>query len=262
MSVPKPVQVKLQRVDDLLKDLDQIIRTFLHDRPYKATRVVEDGGLIHKIVWEEYVEPPAQIGQVAADAIHNLRSSLDHMVVALARHGASATDTSLTPAQERKLQFPIVASLDEWHTQLSRSRLLHVDPVARSIIKDNQPFRVTPARPKLAHLLTLSELDDADKHRSVVRTDLAPGIVKVNWPENLKNVQLVNPYPPVDPIRGEELGRFTFDTPHAEDELPLDFQWGFTMWIGYWSFYDVRYMIDNYVRVVHYIVNQLASLLP
>lgn len=261
LTVPKSVKIKLQRVDDLLLELDDFIKTFLRNEPYSARRVVEDAGLTHKLVWEQYVEPPAKIGLIAGDAIHNLRSSLDHLVVALAQEGSRASGVTMTLKEERRLQFPIVSSFVEWERQMSGNRLLYVDEAARVIIESNQPFRVKPANPKLAHLLTLSELDDADKHRFPVRTDLVPGIVKVNWPASLQDMRLINPYPPMEPAEGAELGRFTFDSPRHEDEVPIDFQWGFTMWVGYWTYFDVRFMIENYVRIVQYIVRQLMNVL-
>jgi hypothetical protein len=168
----------------------------------------------------------------------------------------------ITPEHERNLQFPIVTSEVDWEKKIKRSRLRHVEPRAQEIIKANQPYKMTPSRPLLAHLLTLGELDDADKHHETVQVGLVPGVVKINWPNEVRDTQLVNPYPPVEPAKDAEFGRFVFDSHQAEDALQIDFKWGFTIWIGYWPYYDIRFVIDNYVRSVRYIVGQLAELLP
>ena len=81
------VELKLQRAEEHIAYLDAEIQSFLGSNPYGAYRTVEDEGLEHVIWWSRYAEPPARLGLIAGDAIHNLRSSLDHMVVALAQAG-------------------------------------------------------------------------------------------------------------------------------------------------------------------------------
>lgn len=86
-------------------------------------------------------------------------------------------------------------------------------------------------------------------------------VVKVSWPNELQGTQLMNPFPPTPNAVGSEIGCFQFSEQIAEDEVPLDYQWGFTMWIGYWPNYDVRFMIGNYVRIVRFIVDRLSTCL-
>jgi hypothetical protein len=91
------------------------------------------------VLWSRYAEPPARFGLIAGDAIHNIRSSLDHMVVALAKVGASVAKENLTPPDERRLQFPIALDSDQFDRHLKAKRLKWVPDGAVLLSKLGSP---------------------------------------------------------------------------------------------------------------------------
>lgn len=258
-NVPRSVELKLGRVETHMELLDQSIQAFLEPKPYSAKRILERDGLDHVLIWDTYVEPPDDFGLVAGDAIHNLRSSLDHMAVELAKAGAKAQGIAMTAKEIAGIQFPIVLSEEEFNKQVLRGRLKCVEPTAQALIENSQPYRMTPMMPERSNLHLVSELDNADKHRLLTTAGLATRVFKDNWPPSLKETPLTTPEIPLDPVRGAEIGRFSFAAPQQEEDVPVDFNWGFTLLIGeIWHFHDIRFIIGNYVRTVRFLVDELS----
>lgn len=242
-----------------METLDEAIRAFLEPKPYSARRILEHDGCDHVLVWDEYVEPPDDFGLIAGDAIHNLRCSLDHLAVELAKAGSAAKGGTMTAKEVAGIQFPIVLSNDDFTKQLGRGRLKYVEPSAQAIIESYQPYRMMPKAPERSNLYVLSELDNADKHRLLTTAGLAPGIVKVNWPATLIETPLKTPKTSGIPQRGTEIGRFSFATPQREVDVTIDFTWGFTLLIGQtWHFQDIRIVIGNYISNVRWIIGELS----
>ena len=258
-DIPRSVQLKLGRVDTHIEALDESIKAFLKPKPYSAKRVLERDGRDHVLIWDDYVEPPDDFGLIAGDAIHNLRSSLDHMAVELARAGATAQAVTMTAKEIAGIQFPIVVFEEDFAKQLERGRLKYVDPDAQAFIESSQPYRMTPTTPTWNNLYLVGELDNADKHRLLTTAGLAPGIIKDNWPPTLNETSLKTPELSLTPERGAEIGRFSFATPQREEDVPVDFQWGFTLLIGQmWHVHDIRFIIGNYISTVRWLVNELS----
>jgi hypothetical protein len=257
-DVPRSVALKLGRVDTHMKTLDDSIKAFLKPKPYSAKRVLERDGRDHVLVWDDYVEPPDDFGLIAGDAIHNLRSSLDHMAVELAWTGAKGQGATMTAQDLTGVQFPIVLFEEEFAKQFGR-RLKHVSPAAQAFIESCQPYRMTPKMPAWSNLYLLGELDNADKHRLLTTCGLAPGIIKDNWPMALSETPFRNPENWLPPERGSEIGRFTFAAPQREEDVPVDFKWGFTLLIGQmWHVHDIRFIIGNYIKTVRWIIDELS----
>jgi len=259
-DVPRSVQLKLGRVDKHMEALDESIKSFLGPRPYSASRVLERDGLDHVFLWDDYVEPPDDFGLIAGDAIHNLRSSLDHMAVELAWAGAKAHRVTMTAKEVQGIQFPIVLSEEDFKTQIGRGRLKYVQPAAQAFIESTQPYRMTPKMPAFSNLSLLGELDNADKHRLSTTAGLAPRIIKINWPVAVNETPFRNPENWVPPERGVEIGRFIFATPQREEDVPVDFRCGFTLLIGQmWHVHDIRFILGNYITTVRWLINELSQ---
>jgi hypothetical protein len=254
-DIPQSVKLKLRRVDEHMNALDESIKAFLEPKPYGARRILERDGAEHVFVWDGYIEPPDDFGLIAGDAIHNLRSSLDHLALALAIAGASTKGVSMTQKKVARIQFPVVASPSEFAEQLRRGRLEYVEPAVQAFIEDSQPYRMTPKAPKANNLFVLSALDNADKHRVLTTAGLASSIMKIDWPPALEQTPLQNPQPPVSYKDGAEICRFVFPTPQREVDVPVEFVWGFTLLIGAtWHTHDIRNIITNYISTVRWIV--------
>lgn len=260
MSPPRSVRLKLGRVEEHMMALDKAIRDFLETEPYAATRELERAGADHIIVWERYTEAPESFGLIAGDAIHNLRSSLDHMAVALAVAGATAKGITMTAEEEARIQFPIVATHQQFANQLNGSRLLHVDPAAQAFIEARQPYNSNPGAPKMAPLSIVSDLDNADKHRALTVAGLSPAIVKFNWPAELNKIPMEPAAPPELREPGAEIGRFRFPSPQGEMDVPVEYHWRFALWTGlYWPIHDIWNTLRQYIGVVNFTINILGD---
>jgi hypothetical protein len=79
-------RLKLDRAEEHLKNLEGEVAAYIHSDPYKAIRVTDCQQ--HSDCWRYllHLSPPPTIPLVLilGDAIHNMRSALDHLAVALA----------------------------------------------------------------------------------------------------------------------------------------------------------------------------------
>ena len=247
MNTPRSVRLKLERVEEHMAALDEAISGFLQAEPYAARRVVKGAGCEHVVQWERYTEPPDRLGLIAGDAIHNLRSSLDHMVVALAKAGAASAGVAIAPAEEARLQFPIATTAVSFRNQINAC-LRHVAPDAQKFIEGRQPYNIMPNDPKSAALWIVSDLDNADKHRSLTIAGLSTAIVTVNWPPELDQIALQPPSGGAPRVPGAEIAHFSFPTPQSEEAVPLEYRWGFSL--GHASAIDIRVDLRRYISVV------------
>lgn len=98
------------------------------------------------------------IGVPLGDAVHNLRSSLDHLICQLATAAGN-------PAACDRTQFPIFAVDTPDNRKRIERWIRHVSPAAQAEIKALQPYQRRPTDAFGDLLWLLSELDNIDKHR-------------------------------------------------------------------------------------------------
>jgi len=144
--------------------------------PVLGTKGYRDGGGkgIHKnVVYVSYApdltEAMARAGVLLGDAIHNLRSALDHLAYQLALKNRG----KLTETQERSVYFPICKEQKDWPKEWKR-KLRYVGRLDREVIKRYQPFSpphdnvtISNTPPDFHPLLALERLDIIDKHRLI-----------------------------------------------------------------------------------------------
>jgi hypothetical protein len=109
----------------------------------------------------EMPAPPPTLGLIVGDCVHNLRSTLDHLVCDL----SLVVDAS-TPCE--KTSFPVCTSMDAWKTCLGKE-LARVPSAAAKRIFNIQPLHWRTRAPegyKLHPMWELNELWNWDKHRS------------------------------------------------------------------------------------------------
>ena len=104
-------------------------------------------------------EIPENFPAVIGDAVHNLRSALDHLVWSLVLVNGETPD--------ERTQFPINYSLDSLEKAIPRT-LKGVSDKAISAIKQLQPYKGGYGKPGNEILWALFDLDRIDKHRSIV----------------------------------------------------------------------------------------------
>ena len=119
-----------------------------------------------------------RVSLVLGDAIHNLRSALDHLVFQLA-----VVHTGETVRHERRIQFPIVTSSTKFADEVGR-RLAEVNPVHVRTIESFQPcsghrwwaphtYYSDQMGGEFHPLAMLRRLSNVDKHRYRLTMTLA-----------------------------------------------------------------------------------------
>ncbi len=103
---------------------------------------------------------------ITGDAIHNLRSALDHLFWQLALV-ASDGKVPWTDRQIREIQFPLTDT-PEWFTK--SKALKYITPGHRAIIKEHQPHgsRFDFSRGAIHPFSKLRDLSNLDKHRLII----------------------------------------------------------------------------------------------
>ncbi len=97
---------------------------------------------------------PTSIGLLIGDAAHNLRSALDHLVVACATRGAGR---ALSDREERTLEYPICLSQEGFEDALKRHKLDFVEMTPLEIIRRYQPYNH-----RLRRALRLDDTSEGD----------------------------------------------------------------------------------------------------
>ena len=111
---------------------------------------------------ETLPETPAfRWGLLVGDAIHNMRSALDHLAFSLADfNDPERGDDTVT-------QFPVARSRSYFRSDYIQRQIQHIDPHHVAMIEGCQPYdrdgTFNPDHP----LVWLHQLDIADKHRGI-----------------------------------------------------------------------------------------------
>jgi hypothetical protein len=128
------------------------------------------------------VELQEILAVTVGDAVHNLRSALDHLVFQLA-----CVNTNGSPKDERNIQFPIADSRDVYASQ-ARRYLQEVDKTRQATIESYQPYHGAASRPDnysgpYIHQLTLlRDMSNSDKHRLLNIVLIIPGGAEFSLP--------------------------------------------------------------------------------
>lgn len=186
-------RLKIARAKKHFDELQNEIRIYSERRPYEVRWERQREGKDRKWLWVlRFTERPgSDFGIIIGDIIHNLRSALDHLAVALA-----------PPDRQSQAGFPIVRE-DIWACDAAGRYLSKNDDArqrfeqavrgmpdeAITIIKQLQPHADWPGdpsafrlwlcypdgeqkvfadRPEIHDLDILSRFDNADKHRGLI----------------------------------------------------------------------------------------------
>jgi hypothetical protein len=143
---------KLKRVDANLQEFSKMLDAYIATEPYTIVPEFEPDTTWHRIYIEPEV-PPAMFALIVGEAVHNLRSGLDHIAWQLANLDGP-------PSQPHKVQFPIfgTAPADFFnHPSVNGMRDQH-----KIVLEDLQPYHFGHGDTKLEWLALLS---NTDKHR-------------------------------------------------------------------------------------------------
>ena len=155
---------KLERALFHIDDLDTRIQSFLDQRPkpYEMTPELDPAFPSSTFRHVVRARPPRAWAGPAGDAVTNLRASLDHVIYALSVHWLRQTEPSSTTAF-------VLTDEPSAFDGLAHQALSHLPDEIWREVEALQPYN-RPNRPELGLLLALTQLVNADKHRSIQPT--------------------------------------------------------------------------------------------
>jgi hypothetical protein len=172
---------KHRRAQTHLHALRDEVSIFLDDNPYEIVAERDDERSQYVFRVTGIKPPPADLGLVIGDCIHNLRSALDHLAYDLAVLGVlmprDGPSRDLTDDEARSVEFPIFNESEKFaNNGAQKVRLLRAGEQTR--IRELQPFnawdmsiwgRNVPAAVPQA-IERLHALEIRDKHRTLHAT--------------------------------------------------------------------------------------------
>jgi hypothetical protein len=159
-------ELKLQRAREHFGAYREALQWWFEGQPYRIEEQIDTEADRKEIVVIADEQPPARLSLMLGDAIQNFRSALDYLVGDLARKNSNGV---LDDKIERKLQFPITTSRDNFRSEAGRSgkrkgRLSLVPLTAAAHIQRVQPY-LRGEEALGVSLRILQELSNVDKHR-------------------------------------------------------------------------------------------------
>jgi hypothetical protein len=156
------VRLKVERAKKHIIDLEMAVSGFCQSKPYaigvKPHRVSEIDNVT--LFVEGLQDIPSHIPLILGDAVHNLRSALDHLA------GQLVLGNGETPT--RDTEFPICDPAKEYTSAFAKRKVKGMSVGAKELIREMQP------RNSGDHTLwNLHSLDIADKHRLLITAQLA-----------------------------------------------------------------------------------------
>jgi hypothetical protein len=153
--------LKIERANQHANALDATIQRWLEDRPYSVSLDI-DGKTGEQVCRIHVIRtPPMEWSVVIGEAIHGLRTALDHAVYAL---------SSLDGEPPGGTEFPIFKDEPLFRNTNRPGGLRKIrglrDP-AREVVESVQPFHHSGGEPERHLLWVLHQLSNADKHRSL-----------------------------------------------------------------------------------------------
>lgn len=175
MTNYESVRAKLSRAEHHLKELERELRSWIDSKPVS---LVPDGppkphagGMRQDFNVKVSSPLPATLNVIAGDSIHNFRSALDHLAMAMSvGHGADPYDNTIA--------FPICGHPDNFYGQPVRGvrparpprgtggyAVRALRPAEQAFIEGLQPYN---RKLGASNLTELQYLDNRDKHRFVL----------------------------------------------------------------------------------------------
>jgi hypothetical protein len=209
------IEIKMVRAQDRANELHDAFRRAFPRGTCKTTVKVHDEGRRHVYRADHPPEPDPRWGAIAGDSIHNMRTALDYLACELVRLCDGEPNTATA--------FPILSRPPR--RRCTRRRLLPdisggVSDEIRERLRTVQPYERRHALYTLAHL---RDLDNIDKHRTIVTVSLASaGHVSsrmMSHPERESGTILTG-----RPLEHDQvIGIVTYDPPQPQPDPSLEF---------------------------------------
>jgi len=179
---------KLQRASESIDNLDKEINVFLQTCHglYEVIREFQNNGLEYTFIVKGNITVPPRYAVLVGEIIHQIRSSLDHLITALVIHNGC------TPSRENA--FPVSSTAEEFKSAIKRGNLKGISVSAIDLVRQQQPF-LNP-QPEDNFLIALRNFNNKDKHSLLLIVAAAAdfaGKVIVSTDENIAKKLNVKP---------------------------------------------------------------------
>lgn len=162
--------LKLKRAQKHMVDIDRAARRYASLNPYELVRV-RDSHRERKVGYKVRItaQPDPMIAVMLGDFIHNLRSALDHIVVACVpkvRRNSAGFPIEFRDIWAKGADGQFVVNYSEAREKFA-SAIKGLPDAAIAVIKRYQPYHLGSG----AHRATvgiISRLENADKHRQMI----------------------------------------------------------------------------------------------
>jgi len=176
------VEAKLGRAKYHLNEFERVAAAWIASSPFDLVPTMAADGLREELHVKLASDVPPDLDLILGDCIHNVRSALDHLAMALAiANGASSYDGSV--------MFPIYRDPVKFKKE-GRQRIKLLAPLAQDFVRDLQPFE---DQENGWILWELNSLDNRDKHRALLTHEMqpfytfgAPGPVRFEYPKRFQ----------------------------------------------------------------------------
>lgn len=149
------IRLKIARAKTHIDNLNRSMRRFMDSNPY-GIEVEQYTETMYRSVLRIYKGPPLNWSLTAGDAIHNLRSALDHLAWQLA--------LKTTNEPFRYTAFPISDAAERFSESPA---LKDIFRPAIPVIEGLQPYHAADS-PRNRGLRFIADVDNVDKHRLVI----------------------------------------------------------------------------------------------
>jgi hypothetical protein len=177
-EIADSLRLKVKRAEDHFKDFkDRSLGADRFVRPAKSLgfHYHRDGQRI-AVTPQGFSEPQPEWGVVLGDVLHQLRTTLDHLIYNIAKRRHAA----FLPKEERSLHFPIFEDQIHFDADWRVSKSWRGCPTfwdyvigvdAFTIVKLTQPYERYKSDATRDPLWHLHKLDNIDKHRTILVLD-------------------------------------------------------------------------------------------
>jgi hypothetical protein len=203
------IQLKVERAIKHIDELAVACKQFIDATPFTLGRVIDPHTGYYNFTVNDLKSPPPQIGLMAGDVIHNLRSALDHLAYQLVIVNGN------TPS--RHTCFPIFDDPAKLST-MDQRKVSGMSPAAIAAITAARPYRGGNEPLWIVH-----ELDIADKHHALLTTLVSVTQLSIEMNVGLRNFKA----PPFaapnfqEPLKNGDV--FFICKPGVEDKTKIDF---------------------------------------
>jgi hypothetical protein len=168
VDVLEGVRLKLDRAEDGLEEINEAIVEYLREKNYTVEGEF-DRDTSKYVLRGRVTKRTPEVGVIAGEVVHNLRSALDHVAWQLA--------LLTTPTPYDLTAFPIALTPGEFGSKRGQAMIGDIAPKHRALIESFQPYNGTQQAWTPLALRDLRVLSNTDKHR-VINATIARSVTK------------------------------------------------------------------------------------